>query len=260
MRSRRRDSRATLVKGAQAATWLNRGRGETFGAADVARILGVPVSRVYAMTRAELCQPARHGRAFEFSFQDLVLLRAAHDLIQKKVPTRRVRQALRELSRHLAPGRPLSAVRICADGRQVVVRDGRTAWEPDSGQMVLQFDLRKLARDAGVIAPTAARRPVTIARKPDRRRAAFVWFDQALALEQDDPGAARAAYLQALEINPLMSDAYINLGRLMHEAGDRREAMRLYRLALEQAPDDPVAHYNVALVLEDDQDPNGAAA
>src|SRR6266404_2114380 len=239
MRSRRRDSRATLVKGAQAATWLNRGRGETFGAADVARILGVPVSRVYAMTRAELCQPARHGRAFEFSFQDLVLLRAAHDLIQKKVPTRRVRQALRELSRHLAPGRPLSAVRICADGRQVVVRDGRTAWEPDSGQMVLQFDLRKLARDAGVIAPTAARRPVTIARKPDRRR---------------------AAYLQALEINPLMSDAYINLGRLMHEAGDRREAMRLYRLALEQAPDDPVAHYNVALVLEDDQDPNGAAA
>jgi tetratricopeptide (TPR) repeat protein len=43
----------------------------------------------------------------------------------------------------------------------------------------------------------------------------------------------------------------VNLGRLRHEAGEPREAARLYHLALERTPDDPVLHFNLALALED---------
>ena len=43
----------------------------------------------------------------------------------------------------------------------------------------------------------------------------------------------------------------MNLGRLVHEAGDPREATRLYHLALERSSGDPVIHFNLALALED---------
>jgi tetratricopeptide (TPR) repeat protein len=61
------------------------------------------------------------------------------------------------------------------------------------------------------------------------------------------PRRPGAAYRRALQLDPEMGDAYINLGRLMHEQGNPAEAARLYHLALECAPDDPIGHYNLAL-------------
>jgi tetratricopeptide (TPR) repeat protein len=228
--------------------------------ADVARILRVPAVRVRALVRAGLCQPGRRGRAYDFSFQDLVLLRAAHGLLRAEVPLRRVKRALRELSRQLPPDRPLSGVRICADGRSVVVREGRSAWQPDSGQAVFTFDVSELARKTGVIVKVPARRRATDAAVPDHTKVASGWFDRALALEQVDVAAAATAYRRALEIDPDLGDAYINLGRLVHEGGDPAEAMRLYQEALKRVPDDPVAHYDLALALEDQQDSAAATA
>lgn len=222
-----------------------------FYSADVARLLGVSPRRVRDMARAELCRATRRGQRYLFSFQDIVLLRAARGLIDQRVPTRRVRLALGHLRRQLAPGRPLSAVRIFADGRQVVVRDGQRAWEPDTGQMMLLFDVGDLARAAGVVVPVSARHS-----KGRRRRgqSAEVLFERALHLEEKDPKAAQRAYQLALEIDPDLSDAYVNLGRLLHEEGQVNEAMKLYRHALARARQDPVAHYNLGLALEDDGD------
>lgn len=226
-----------------------------FHTGDVARLLGLTPRRIRAMVRADLCRPGRRGRRFRYSFQDIVLLRAASSLIAKRVPTTRVRQALRSLRGQLDPSRPLSAVRIFADGRQVVVRDGRRAWEPDTGQMMLLFDVGDLARAAGVVVPVAARR-----RKRERGQgqSAAVLFERALHLEDTDPRAARETYQLALELDPSMSDAYVNLGRLCHEEGAVAEASELYRQALRHVPDDPVAHYNLALALEDASDAAGA--
>ncbi|MBI4514786.1 MAG: tetratricopeptide repeat protein [Deltaproteobacteria bacterium] len=230
---------------------------QTFGTADAARILRLPPVRVRAIVRAGLCAPARRGRALEFSFQDLLLLRTAHGLLQAKVPPRRVRTALRELSRQLPAGQPLSGVRIYADGRHVVVRDGRTAWQPDSGQAVFTFDVDDLARKTGVVVKVPRSRAGKVPPPPEAITANG-WLDRALALEEVDTKAAAVAYRQALQLAPEMTDAYINLGRLLHEAGDVSEARRLYGEALRRAPDDPVAHYDMALALEDQGDPTGA--
>ncbi len=226
----------------------------TFRTADVARILHVPPARVRAIVRAGLCQPTRRGQALEFSFQDLVLLRTAHGLLKAEVPPRRVRRALRELARQLPADRPLTGVRIYADGRQVVVRDGRSAWQPDGGQSVFTFDVDDLRRKTGVVVP-AVKRP---ARAPDppqgSAKTAAVSFERAVTLEQVDVAAASAEYRRALQLDPDMSDAYINLGRLVHEGGDPVAAMQLYREALKRAPDDPIAHYDLALAYEDQGD------
>jgi hypothetical protein len=230
-----------------------------FRTADVARILGTTPARVRSMVHAGLGQPRPRGRGLEFGFQDLVLLRTAHGLLKAEVPPRRVRLALTHLARQLAPDRPLSGVRIYADRRQVVARDGRATWRPDSGQVVFSFEIDDLARRAGIVVP-ARRRRKRPAVPADPRQEAAVWFERGLALEEDDVAAASTAYRRALECDPGLGDAYINLGRLAHEGGDIGEAARLYHLALECSPDDAIAHYDLALALEDLHNSNAAVS
>jgi tetratricopeptide (TPR) repeat protein len=215
--------------------------------ADVARILGVSPRRVRAMVHAGWCRPERAARAFTFRFQDLVLLRTAHGLAAAHVPPRRVKRALTELLRQLPPERPLSGVRISAAGGRVIVRDRDSVWQPESGQLLLDFAVDELARkSAPPLAGRAARRS-----GPDAEESAVDWFERGVALEDDDPEAARAAYQQALELDPNLADAYVNLGRLAHEADDPTTAARCYHMALSRDELDPVTHYNLALALED---------
>jgi predicted Zn-dependent protease len=220
-----------------------------FRTADAARVLGVSPHRVRAMVRAGWCRPERTGRRYAFQFQDLVLLRTAYGLTQARIPARRVKRALSELLRQLPADRPLSGVRISADRGRVVVRDRDSTWQPESGQLLLDFSVDDLVR-RGTDPARVARPPRPPAPPPDHE-GALEWFDQAVDLEDDDPEAARAAYERALELDPELGDAYVNLGRLAHDAGDAAAAVRSYHQALVRDDRDPVTHYNLALALED---------
>lgn len=210
--------------------------------AEVSRILGLRESRVRELVRAGLCRPARSRRGYAFSFQDLVVLRAAKELLERQISGARLRRAIAALAAELPEDRPLSGLRIFADGREVAVRDGHGAWQPATGQIVLDFEVDDLTRRAEEI----VRAP-----EPDGVSRGQAELDRAIALEDDDPAAARAAYQRALAEDPSLVDAYVNLGRLAHAAGDAREAARLDHLALERSPDDPIVHFNLALALED---------
>lgn len=224
--------------------------------ADVARVLAVPPARVRAMVRAGWCTPARDGRDLRFAFQDLVLLRTALELRAARVPAARVKRALRELVRQLPSDRPLSGVRITAAGGRVIARTGRRVWQPEDGQLQFAFTVDELARRA---------RPVRVLPAPRRRSgaprpSAHDWFEHGLTLEDDDPEAARAAYAQAVELDPGHADAWVNLGRLLHEADDAAGAARCYHQALRGNESDPVTHFNLGLACEDLDKPTEAAA
>ena len=220
---------------------------------EVARILDLREASIREIVRSGLCRPARRGRRYAFSFQDLVVLRAARDLLAARVPAARVRRALATLARELAPGRPLSGVRVFADGREVAVCEAGVRWQPETGQTLLAFDVDGLAALAeGVRAERADAGP-----EPDRRSQAQRAFARGLDLEDEDPKGAAAAYREALDLDPELGDAAVNLGRILHESGHAEEAAALYRRALALVPDDPIVHFNLALALEDTQ---GAAA
>lgn len=225
---------------------------------EVARILGVTAARVRTLARTGVRPPQRAGRRLLFSFQDLVLLRTAHGLRAAKVPASRIGRVLSQLARQLPAGRPISGVRIYADGRRVVVRHGRTAWQPEDGQVVFSFAVNELAKTAriGTVAPPrAAPQPGPANRQRDASRC----YDRALVLEQAGQlRAAREAYRRTFELDPTFADAYINLGRLVHEGGDAGGAAQLYEQAIQHARDDQVAHYNLAVALEDLDRPEAA--
>jgi tetratricopeptide (TPR) repeat protein len=215
--------------------------------AEAARILGMREICVRELARQLL--PARRaaGRRYAFDFRDLVVLRTAAQLIERRVPAARVARALAALFERLPQDKPLSGLRIYADGARIAVRENGHAWDPETGQVLLDFDFSDLAESAqGVIAAHRRRES-----SPSPAELAQQEFERALALEETDAQAACEAYGHAVEIDPEFVDAYINLGRLAHEAGRLHEAIQLYLEALERRTDDPIIHFNLALATED---------
>ncbi|MGH7897178.1 MAG: tetratricopeptide repeat protein, partial [Candidatus Binatia bacterium] len=169
------------------------------------------------------------------------------ELIAQKIAPRRVRAALSKLRDELPSGRPLSAVSIAADGGRIVVFDGRTSWNPESGQQLFRFDVADLAKQVKPLAERSANE----ARKNEPALGAEDWYELGLELEATTPNEARDAYRRAIELDPGHADAHNNLGRLLHEAGELRAAEKHYRLALGAERSDVTAAFNLGVVLED---------
>jgi tetratricopeptide (TPR) repeat protein len=221
---------------------------KSYTTSDVARLLGLSAGRVRSLARAGVLSPDRGPRgALRFSFQDLVLLRTARALSEARLPARRIRRALRRLVDQLPRGRSLSELRITAEGDRVVVRDEQTAWQPDSGQLLLDFTVAELATRAGPV----ARRLARDARRAEEELSANRWFALGLDLEAAAPDDARDAYRRALELDPAHVDARLNLGRLLQESGRVAEAEAHYRAVLEGEGPTPTAAYNLGTALED---------
>jgi tetratricopeptide (TPR) repeat protein len=77
------------------------------------------------------------------------------------------------------------------------------------------------------------------------------WFHLGCEIETTSPVEARQAYLQAIELDPDLADAHLNLGRLEHEAGELGKAEAHYRDAVRCSPADPTSHFNLGVLLED---------
>ncbi len=213
---------------------------------DVAELLDLTVRQVRSFARSGLVDAERGPRnEYRFSFQDLVLLRAARGLAEADIPMRRIRRALARLKEALPDGRSLSEVRITAQGEDVVVHDGDAAWEPDSGQIVLDFEVSELAARVEPL----ARGVVEL--EPDDAMAADEWYYAALELEPYAPAEARQAYEKALELDPGHVDAHVNLGRLLHEEGRTDDAEAEYRRALALNAAYATAAFNLGTALED---------
>ena len=221
--------------------------------AEVSRILGLPASRVRAWVRRGFCAPERRGRRLAFSFRDLVVLRAARDLMAQDVPAARVHVALRELAKALPEEGHLAELSVFADAGRVAVRDEAGAFDATTGQGLLNFSLAPLAEAVEALDERRGRNATP-------GNDAALAFQRGLTLETEDPVGACRAYGEALELDPDYVDAYVNLGRLALEAGDVRDAARLFHDALERNPSDPIVHFNLALALEDTSGPGPACA
>ncbi|MDX1387769.1 MAG: tetratricopeptide repeat protein [Acidobacteriota bacterium] len=219
-----------------------------YSARDVAKLLDMPMDQIRSFAREGFLEPDRGPRGeYRFTFQDLVLLRTAKGLIASRIPPRKVRSALRSLRDRLPSGRPLTAVQIAAQGDHIVVRDGRTLWNPDSGQVEFDFEVSELAEK---VAPLA-RRAAEEAREAEEEVDADDWFDLGCDLEAGAPDQARDSYRRCLELDPDHIEAHLNLGRLLHEAGQLAAALAHYRQALGRRPDYATAAFNLGVVLED---------
>jgi hypothetical protein len=174
----------------------------------------------------------------------LIALRAAQTLLDRDVRLRDVTRAVNVLKRSLPRvTRPLAELRIVSDGQRVVVRTHGGAFEPLTGQMVLDFEVRSLRDDVvRVLRPSAGR---------ERARTAYELYLRASELDEDPltMDEAEELYRQAVELDPWLAIAYTNLGNIRFRRHDPDGAETLYKKALEMDPRQPEAQYNLGYVM-----------
>jgi tetratricopeptide (TPR) repeat protein len=222
-----------------------------FTTSEVAKILNLQDSRIRAFVRAGFLAPARgHKKTLQFTFQDVLFLKTAKGLLDSRVPSKRVIRMLSSLKRQLAKDRHLASIRIYADGDRVIAWDGKARWQPDSGQFLFNFDARTVMQKVKL--------SLSHPKRAKEELSAENWFDLALELESSSMPEAQRAYHRALELDPQMAAAHLNLGKLYHDAKEITKAEAHYQAAIASAPDDAAPLFNLGVLMEDIKQPQRA--
>ena len=221
---------------------------------DVADLLGISTTQVRSFVRAGLSSLDQGKGRYRFSFEDIVLLRAAKELIEAHISPRKVWSALKRLRDQLPSGKSLSSVKIVAQGDQIVVKENASTWYPDSGQFSFSFAVEEVASQ---VAPLVRKAAKTAHSK--QNLSSDDWYELGLDLELISATTdAKIAYRLAIELDRSNADAHINFGRLLQMDGNTTDAERHYREALEATPENATAIFNLGTVLEDQGRPTEA--
>jgi tetratricopeptide (TPR) repeat protein len=226
----------------------------TYTFAGAAKILDIGESKLRYWAQVGFVGPSakRAGKAV-FTFQDLVSVKAAKELVDRGFKAAEIRKTLDSVRASLPHvDRPLDRIRVAFDGDSLVVVDEGSAYET-SGQKVFDFGLAELRTSAEHVSEV---RPRTSA--PDGepvKRTAYDWFAEGTLRESagaaDADTVAEACYQQALTLDAGLAAAHTNLGSIAHRRGDAAEARAAFERALALDPDQVEARYNLAnLILE----------
>ena len=224
-----------------------------YSRAEVGRLFELSQGRLRYWERTEFVGPSvTRGRRRFYTFQDLIAIRAAKGLLDNGLALQEVRRSV-EAIREALPKvvRPLAELRVVAEGSAMLVRDETGAFEPRTGQLVLDFRVETLREDV-----------VRVLRPPTTpgHEQAYVRYLEGCRLDEDEAtfDDAERAYRDALTLDPALTSALTNLGNLRFRRGDEETALACYQKALQIDPSQPEALYNLGFVAQEQGDEDGA--
>lgn len=234
------------------------GSDHAYSTREVADWIGLKPAQVRHYVRRRLVTPQRGARGhYQFSFQDVVLLRTAKELLEARITPRRANRALLKLHGALNDTRSLASIKIQAIGQQVVVREEDRLWNAETGQGQLNFDSPVAPEVSATVA--SINQPQLIVVSESDKLDTDAWYNMGLDLEELEPERAPEAYRRAIAADPDNADAHVNLGRLYQMSGDLRRAKKHYELALATAPKHQLAVYNLGTVFDELEELDRAA-
>lgn len=207
---------------------------------EVERILGVKQSRLRYWERLRLIYPeSRWGERF-YSFGDLVSLQTLQRLTESNIPASRVKRAISLVEEQFeAPALRLHQVSTIERGSEILIvppGDSRP-FDPIRRQWGLPFETNP--------APEKVR--------PMAARSAEELFETALQLEARPESLPDAAehYRRVLDRAPNWIEAHINLGVALYQMGMTEEARAAFLDAVKLDPANGISRYNLGCVLEE---------
>ncbi len=240
---------------------------ELYSIRDASRIFGQKESRLrYWIQSGFLWPSVRRGGQYFYTFDDLITIRTAVELLDSGVSIAKVRTALKELRSELPEGvTPAAKLRICSDGTNIVVVKDDIAYEPDTRQLVMAFAVSSINTQITEILPIHGKKrsrqedatPQAIEECSDETMrqelpSAYQLFLHARDSEEEQDDELAERYLrQCIALEESMAAAHTNLGNLLHRQGRMEEAKARYAAALLHEPEQPEARYNLANLLEE---------
>lgn len=248
-----------------------------YSVAEVAKLFELPQSRVRYWSQTGFISPSiRQGKRRFYTFQDLISIKVAKELLDAGQPLQRVRRSLDALRCYLPRmDAPLARLRIRSDSDRILVEEGETTYEASTGQLLLDFDVDTLRKSVAEVltlpwvrdrdrdeAAGAGEGELGPSRSaPAVLASAYEIFQVALEhemrwdgrdIQSEHFGNALAAYAQATELDPSFAAAWTNYGSLLAVTGDTDRARDCFDQALQHDPDQPEAQCNLAeLALRD---------
>ncbi len=222
---------------------------------EVARLFGLTEGRLRYWERTGFLEPsAGEGARRYYTFQDLIGVRAAKGLLDRGVSLKEVRRSVDALRTALPKCvRPLTELRVTSEGGSLLVRDEAGAFEPSTGQRVLDFRVDALKDDVVRVLRAKPR--------AEDQATAYELYLEGCRLDEDEATYERAeeAYERAIALDPSLSNALTNLGNLCYRRGLVERAEGYYRRALVVDADQPEAHYNLGFLQLERGEPARAA-
>lgn len=237
------------------------------------RILGLNASRLRYWERLRLVRPrARWGERF-YSFGDLVSLRTMKRLTDRRIPARRIRRALHLVEQQFgAAPLALHQLQFVEQGRGLmIIPPGESLpFDPLKQQWAFRFDgsgaEKKVHPLTGPTAEDLFRAALECETDESTISHAIRYYRQTLEISPDwieahinlgvalyqigDLDAARAAFLDAVQLEPLNGICRYNLGCVLEELGELDDAIRHLRLAAHALPSHADTRFNLALAYE----------
>jgi len=213
------------------------------------------VLRLVGLTEKQLRHWEAKGLATArsvYEFRDLIALQTVARLRAKGIPLRKVQRAVAAVKARMRDVQdPLKQLRIYAEGHRIRVQAGPHPMEPESGQLLLNFEETELDRLVAF--------PKEQVNK-SRHREAEHWFQKGLELEQTGGPIEQVidAYGIAAALDPQLAAAHLNLGTIHFTMRQLDKAERYYRKALEANPDYPMAHFNLGNLCDERGDRENA--
>jgi len=220
------------------------------------------VCRLLRISNTILSTWERHGfvaRATHYHFHDLVALKSLSQLRRNRVRPERIRRIVDTLRARLSNVRdPLAELKIFCDGKRVSVQVEGRKMEPMTGQLLLDFDRETLRRLLEFPSAPAAQAAALAAEATKRQ--AQSWFEKGVAMEQQGERTpdVLAAYGHAVELDPELAGAWLNLGTVHYNQHHWAEAEECYGKALASRPGYALAHYNLGNLFDETGRPSEA--
>ena len=255
------------VTNADAPAVADERREDLYSTRDVARLFEIPESRLRYWAQTGFIRPSRRiGERVLYDFRDLISVKVAKELLAAGLSLQRVRRSLDALKVKL-PGvdTPLARLRIRCEHDTVVVDESEHAFEAQSGQVLLNFEVESLREEAAEVLTF----PVIDRTENAAPGDAYEWFLRGCELEAEWDGEdpeddafveAKGAYERALDLDPGLASAYTNLGALLAAGGDLDGARDCFDQALYFDSEQPEAQANLAALALRTGDPETAIA
>lgn len=178
-------------------------------------------------------------RGMFYSFQDLVSLKAAAELISGGISLQQVTRSLEEIKKRFPEIKSLSQLKFFSRNGLLFMRYNGISFDPVSGQMLMDFE-QQIA-----IEPTSFK-------SPKKEKNHLFWFEYGLRYDIEGKWELAAkAYRKALQLNPTLADCWNNLATIYYRIGRKKKAIRYYLNALKINPSYKLAYYNLGNIFEE---------